>query len=176
MEQVVVVDQLGKPIGAEEKIRAHADGGVLHLAFCILVFDPAGQLLLQRRADEKYHFSGLWSNTCCGHPRPGEGVCEAGQRRLSEEFGIRMELEPRAHFTYFAEDPVSGLAEYEFAHVLVGRAGASVRPAPDPSEIGAWAWTPVSSVVDATRSHGERYTPWFRQLLEEQPVAHWAMG
>ncbi|MBK5943935.1 isopentenyl-diphosphate delta-isomerase [Halorhodospira halophila] len=173
MEHVVIVDPEGQRVGTEEKIRAHADGGTLHLAFCVLVFSPRGHLLLQRRADSKYHFSGLWSNSCCGHPRPGEGVTEAAERRLGEEFGFTTRLQPVAQFTYHAEDPHTGLAEHEYAHVLIGRA-LDDQPAPDPAEIGAWAWAAPLRIQADTEQHPRRYTPWFRRLIREQPVAEWA--
>ncbi len=173
MEHVVIVDPQGRRIGTEEKIRAHAGGGTLHLAFCVLVFNPRGELLLQRRADSKYHFAGLWSNSCCGHPRPEEGVVEAAERRLGEEVGFSTRLQPVARFTYHAEDPRSGLAEHEYAHVLIGRA-QDEQPAPDPDEIGAWAWAAPTGLRAGTEEEPHRYTPWFRRLMREQPVDEWA--
>ncbi|MBK1727189.1 isopentenyl-diphosphate Delta-isomerase [Halorhodospira neutriphila] len=172
MERVVIVDRQGRRIGTEEKIQAHAAGGTLHLAFCVFVLDAAGRLLLQRRADQKYHFPGLWSNSCCGHPRPGEGVVAAAERRLGEEFGFTTALRPVTAFTYYAEDAVSGLAEHEYAHVLVGRADGC-EPAPAPEEIGDWCWlAPPQASADAACRPG-RYTPWFRRLITEQPVSAW---
>ena len=88
MEQVILVDEHDSPIGVEEKLRAHQNGGRLHRAFSIFVFNGREELLLQQRATQKYHFGGLWSNTCCGHPRPDESLDAAAKRRLREEFGF----------------------------------------------------------------------------------------
>lgn len=126
------------PIGQEEKIAAHRHGGKLHRAFSILVFNSGGELLLQQRAAGKYHFPEFWSNTCCGHPRPGEAVIAAGERRLAEEFGFSCRLRYRFDFHYCAHDARSGLTERE----LVG-------------------------VRAEARAHAEEYTPWFRLLLEK---------
>ncbi|MFP4147120.1 MAG: isopentenyl-diphosphate Delta-isomerase, partial [Halorhodospira sp.] len=131
--------------------------------------------LLQRRADGKYHFSSLWSNTCCGHPRPGEAVTAAAERRLGEELGFTTALRPVTHFIYHAEDPCSGLAEREYAHVLIGRARGE-QPAPDPQEVGSWQWVAPVAVRAAVAHQPESYTPWFRRLLCEYPVTEWAAG
>ncbi len=173
MEYVVVVDNAGRPVRSEEKIRAHREGGVLHLAFSVLLFNPAGELLLQRRADGKYHFAGLWSNTCCGHPRPGEAVAEAAERRLGEELGLAATLRPVTHFIYHAEDACSGLTEQEYTHVLVGRLPAQQQPAPDPQELGAWQWLAPAAVRRGVAREPAAYTPWFRRLVREHPVADW---
>lgn len=173
MEYVVVVDSAGRPVRSEEKIRAHRDGGVLHLAFSVLLFNHAGELLLQRRADSKYHFAGLWSNTCCGHPRPGEAVAEAAERRLGEELGLAVRLRPVTHFVYHAEDPCSGLAEQEYTQVLVGRVPGRQQPAPDPEEVGAWRWLEPAAVRSGVAQEPETYTPWFCRLIREHPVADW---
>lgn len=103
-EHVVLVDEQGRPVGVEEKLAAHRDGGRRHLAFSVYVFNARGELLLQRRAPGKYHFAGLWSNSCCGHPRPEEDVLLAARRRLGEEFGFETELRPIFTHEYRAGD------------------------------------------------------------------------
>lgn len=92
-ERLILVDTDDRPIGICEKMRAHHEG-LLHRAFSIFVFDSAGRLLLQQRALNKYHSGGLWSNTCCGHPRPREALPDAVRRRLGEEMGFACELRP----------------------------------------------------------------------------------
>jgi len=166
-EQVVLVDEAGRPVGVEEKHAAHRGEGRLHLAFSVYVFNPAGELLLQRRAAGKYHFAGLWSNTCCGHPRPQEAVGPAAERRLAEEFGFRAELRPVFTFAYRARDPVSGLSEHEFLHVFVGEFSGEPRPAP--AEIEAWRWTGPDEIRREIATAPESLTPWFRRTLHRWP-------
>ena len=112
-EEVVLVDEHARETGSTGKLAAHEAGGRLHRAFSVFVFDSGGRLLLQRRAEGKYHFGGLWTNTCCGHPRPGEPVEDAAARRLREEMGISPALTRITGFVYEAFDPESGLTERE---------------------------------------------------------------
>ena len=163
MEQVILVDEQDNVIGVEEKLRAHTDGGLLHRAFSIFVFDRGDELLLQRRAAGKYHFAGLWSNTCCGHPRPGEDVAAAARRRLAEEFGFETDLEERFSFIYRAEDEKTGLTEHEFLHVFVGRFDGE--PAPDPSEIDDWRRCRLDSIDSETSDAPDSFTPWCRLIM-----------
>ncbi|AFL73949.1 isopentenyl-diphosphate Delta-isomerase [Thiocystis violascens] len=162
LEEVIVVDQEDRMLGAAGKLDVHRTGD-LHRAFSILVFNADGDLLLQRRADVKYHFAKRWSNTCCGHPRPGESTSMAAGRRLKEEFGIRVPLTERAQLIYRAEDQDSGLIEHEYLHIFHGvYAGV---PHPDPAEIGAWRWMGVPVIPRALRVHPEWFTPWFPLLI-----------
>ena len=124
--------------GVCSKLAAHENGGRLHRAFSVFIFDPAGRMLLQRRSADKYHFGGLWTNACCGHPRPGEDVSEAASRRLFEEMGIVPELTRATSFVYEAFDPQSGLTEREYDHVFHGRYDGE--PEPDPDEADGWTW------------------------------------
>lgn len=161
-EEVILVDADDQTLGTAGKLEAHRLGQ-LHRAFSILVFDADGKLLLQRRADAKYHFAGRWSNTCCGHPRPGEATPAAAGRRLKEEFGLRVPLTERAQLVYRAEDQGSGLIEHEYLHIFHGVYAGE--PRPDPSEIGAWRWMPVPAIRRALRVHPESFTPWFHLLI-----------
>src|SRR5262245_54825248 len=97
--RVILVDANDGEVGKEERMRAHREG-LRHRAFSIFVFDRAGRLLLQRRAAGKYHSGGLWSNTCCSHPLPGESVLDAAHRRLREEMGFDCPLQPSFTFVY----------------------------------------------------------------------------
>jgi isopentenyl-diphosphate delta-isomerase len=141
-ERVILVDENDVERGTAEKLRAHAEGA-LHRAFSVIVFNRRGELLLQCRAGGKYHSAGLWTNTCCGHPRPGEDTLVAARRRLGEEMGIDCDLQPLFGLRYRA-DFANGLAENEYDHVFVGRYDGE--PRPDPGEVQAWRWAPLDSL------------------------------
>jgi isopentenyl-diphosphate delta-isomerase len=163
IEQVVLVDENDQPVGVAEKLRAHQRGGSLHRAFSIFIFNAAGELLLQRRAKSKYHFGGLWTNTCCGHPRPGETIEQAAVRRLQEEMGFKAPLRRAFTFIYKAHDEPSGLTEQEFDHVLSGSYAGE--PAPDPAEVEDWRWLSLEKLRDEIGRNPQDYTPWFRIAL-----------
>ncbi|MBS3121722.1 isopentenyl-diphosphate Delta-isomerase [Candidatus Woesearchaeota archaeon] len=117
-EQVILVDENDNEIGTEEKQKAHIEGK-LHRAFSVFVFNPKGELLIQRRALDKYHSAGLWTNTCCSHPRQGEATIDAAHRRLKEELGFDCEIKEIHSFIY-KKAFKNGLTEHEFDHVFVG--------------------------------------------------------
>ncbi|MFG0307237.1 MAG: isopentenyl-diphosphate Delta-isomerase [Phycisphaerales bacterium JB040] len=158
-EHVILVDEHDNPIGTLEKHAAHKDGGRLHRAFSVFLTDDAGRVLLQRRASTKYHFGGLWTNTACGHPRPGERTVAAAQRRLFEEMGVRAELAEVGTFTYAAQDDGSGLTEREIDHVCLGAFTGS--PTPDPEEAEGWRWIDPDELDRELRASPEQFTPWF---------------
>jgi isopentenyl-diphosphate delta-isomerase len=157
-EKVVLVNEQDEAIGVEDKTRAHLLG-VLHRAFSVFVINAAGQLLLQKRALTKYHSRGLWSNTCCSHPRPDESVENASRRRLREEMGFDLELSEVFHFIYRA-DLEDGLIENEYDHVLVGSFDGV--PKPDPAEVAEWRWADMATLSADLKNHPESYTYWFR--------------
>jgi isopentenyl-diphosphate delta-isomerase len=163
IEQVILVDENDQPVGVEEKLRAHQCGGRLHRAFSIFVFNAAGELLLQRRAQGKYHFGGLWTNTCCGHPRPGETIEQAAVRRLQEEMGFKTPLHKAFTFIYKAHDEPSGLTEQEFDHVLIGSHAGE--PSPDSAEVEDWRWLSLKKLRDEIGRNPQDYTPWFHHAL-----------
>lgn len=132
-----------------------------------MLFGPGGELLLQKRAAAKYHFGGLWTNACCGHPRRGEALDDAARRRLREELGVGSELRRVFSFSYTAEDPDSGFTEREFDHVFVGV--LREQPRPDPAEIDGLRWIRGDDLVRDVAAHPEHYTPWFSELLERLP-------
>lgn len=160
-EQVVLVDQANQVIGQAEKLRAHREGR-LHRAFSVFVVDHDGALLLQRRALEKYHSGGRWSNTCCGHPRPGEDLLAAASRRLKEEMGFVCRLIPTFEFRYRARVG-PGLLEHEHDTVFVGAYGGT--PEPDAGEVVEWKRANLATIRDDLRRRPNRYTIWFRLLL-----------
>lgn len=161
-EYLVLVDESDRPVGRIEKLAAH-ERGLLHRAFSILVFDDSGRLLLQRRAEEKYHSGGLWSNTCCGHPRPDEPITSAARRRLREEMGFECHLTRIGSFRYRALLD-NGLTEHEIDHVFVGTFGGEVYP--NPHEVIDWAWVDAQELDDRMTGDPDSFTFWFRQIWE----------
>jgi isopentenyl-diphosphate delta-isomerase len=162
-DEVILVDENDREIGTAPKLRAHHDGA-LHRAFSVFLFNSRGEVLLQRRAEDKYHSGGLWSNTCCSHPRPGEETDRAARRRLQEEMGMTVPLLPVFSFTYRSA-LAEALWEHEYDHVYIGRTDAE--PRPDPSEVAGWRWASVEDVTAEMDRHPERFTVWFREPFEE---------
>lgn len=160
-ERVILVNEHDVVVGEAEKLAAHR-AGALHRAFSVLVQDGAGRVLLQRRALSKYHSGGLWSNTCCGHPRPGEDTRAAAARRLREELGFECSLEPAGAFVYRAQ--LGELVEHEYDHVFAGRFDGS--PRLDPAEVAEWRWVRVDELEEDLRAFPERYTVWLAKALE----------
>lgn len=119
MEELVLVDEYDRATGTAEKMQVHRDG-LLHRAFSIFIFDLKGRLLLQKRALGKYHSQGLWTNTCCGHPRPGEPTLAAARRRLLEEMGIDCPVLMEVEAFVYRTQVSNGLIENEYDHIYVG--------------------------------------------------------
>lgn len=165
VELVVLVDDEDKDIGVAEKLLAH-EKNLLHRAFSAFVVrrTPEVQLLLQQRALNKYHSPGLWTNTCCSHPRPGEDIIAAGQRRLQEELGISLALQNLGWFHYNAHFP-NGLSENEIDHVLVGTATADIVVKPNPEEVHAYRWISVEALEKEIALQPEQFTPWLEKAL-----------
>ncbi|GEB59656.1 isopentenyl-diphosphate Delta-isomerase [Streptomyces gardneri] len=158
-----LVDENGTTIGTAEKLAAHQAPGQLHRAFSVFLFDESGRLLLQRRALGKYHSPGVWSNTCCGHPYPGEAPFAAAARRTFEELGVSPTLLAEAGTVrYNHPDPASGLVEQEFNHLFVGLVQAE--PKPDPEEIEDTAF--VTAAELAERHAAAPFSAWFMTVLD----------
>ena len=161
-EQVVLVNTLDQAQGTMEKMAAHREG-VLHRAFSVFILNSSGELLLQQRAHHKYHSGGLWTNTCCSHPREDELVIDAGIRRLKEEMGMYCQLAKGFDFIYRSEFS-DGLIEHEFDHVLFGR--SDLPPAPNPEEVADTKYVRFDSLRADMSAHPELYTTWFRICFE----------
>ncbi|MEM5804522.1 MAG: isopentenyl-diphosphate Delta-isomerase [Candidatus Aenigmatarchaeota archaeon] len=161
-EFVVLVDKNDNELGVMEKIEAHRNHGTLHRAFSVFIFNKKGEMLLQQRAKTKYHFGGLWSNTCCSHPRKSEAVLAAAHRRLMEECGFDTRLKKLTSFVYQA-DSDGELSEHEFDHVFVGTYDGPL--APNPEEIGAMKWISVEELKKDIERNPKAYTPWFKMIL-----------
>src|SRR5579864_2370237 len=118
-EEVVLVDENNAVLGYMGKLEAHKTG-LLHRAISIIIFNDKGEMLIQQRGLKKYHWAGIWSNTCCSHPRKHESFQQAAERRLFEELGFRAPLKEEFHFIYKAYDEPSRLTEYEYDTVFTG--------------------------------------------------------
>ena len=118
-EEVVLVNENNEVSGYLEKLDAHQQG-LLHRAISVIIFNARGEMLIQQRGLKKYHWAGIWSNTCCSHPRKGETFKEAAERRLFEELGFKTPLTEAFHFIYKAYDQPSGLTEHEYDTVFTG--------------------------------------------------------
>lgn len=156
-ERVILVDRDDRPLGTAPKLEAHQRGD-LHRAFSVLIHDGDGRTLLQRRNRAKYHSGGLWTNACCGHPRPGEDTVAAASRRLFEEMGFSCDLVSLRSLIYRA-DVRGGLIEHEFVHLFAGCWRGAV--VPDPTEVEAHALHPIHSLSHEIGSNPERFTAWF---------------
>ncbi len=156
-EKVVLVDKNDNQIGLMSKMEAHQKG-TLHRAFSIFLFNSENQILLQKRSSNKYHSGGLWTNTCCSHPRDEESVIDAGNRRLFEEMGIKIELKEAFHFTYKAELE-NGLIEHEYDHVLIGEFNGT--PILNKDEAEDWKWISMEDVRKDIVENETDYTVWF---------------
>lgn len=145
-----------------EKLEAHQKGA-LHRAFSIFVFNHNQELLIHKRASEKYHSGDLWTNTCCSHQQPGESNLAAGKRRLQEEMGFTCELKEVGSFIYQV-DFENGLAEHELDHILVGR--FSEEPEVNPEEASEWKYISIADLQKDIQENPSQYTYWFKHILE----------
>jgi isopentenyl-diphosphate delta-isomerase len=164
MEKVVLVDEKDNDLGVMEKLEAH-EKGLLHRAFSIVLFDSSGRILLQQRAHHKYHSSGLWTNTCCSHPRPDEDMHQAAERRLMEEMGISVPVEFQYKFIYKAR--LGTLIEHEYDHVFTGVFNGE--PDANPEEVAAWKFVTLDELEEDIRKHPGHYSVWFRMIMEKLP-------
>jgi isopentenyl-diphosphate delta-isomerase len=162
-EMVAIVDENDNIIGEEEKIKAHQEGK-LHRAFSIFVFNSKGQMLIQKRAKEKYHSGGLWTNTCCSHPRPGEPIEKAAHRKLKEEMGFDCEIKEIFSFIYKVKFD-NGLFENEYDHVFLGKFDG--KPMPDSTEVEDWMFIDLDELKKDIKNNPEKYTHWFKIALNE---------
>jgi isopentenyl-diphosphate Delta-isomerase len=156
-QQVILVNERDELSGAMEKLAAHKKG-LLHRAFSIFIFNDKGELLLQRRTLNKYHSGGLWTNSCCSHPQPGEDTIIAAQRRLKEEMGFTVPLEKVFDFVYKAEFE-NGLIEHEFDHVFAGKYEGKIEY--NKEEVMDYCYKSLDDVRSSLQEHPEKFTKWF---------------
>ena len=155
-------------IGVMEKLQAHREAK-LHRAISVFIFNDKGELLLQKRAEGKYHSAGLWTNTCCSHPRPNEATNDAAERRLMEEMGIECELTHAFSFIYKAELK-NGLTEHELDHVYFGTYNAE--PNVNPEEVGEWKYESMNRITADIKTNQEKYTEWFKIIFDRVKKLH----
>lgn len=162
-DQVILVNDHDEWIGAADKMKAHKEG-LLHRAFSVFVMNSNNEVLLQQRASDKYHSGGLWTNTCCSHPRVGESTHAAAHRRLQEEMGFDCEVEQI--FTYKYQAAVgNGLTEHEYDHVYFGYYDGDV--ALNKEEAKDYKYLPISEVSCWLEKRPENFTEWFRMIWPE---------
>jgi isopentenyl-diphosphate delta-isomerase type 1 len=166
-EYVILVDEYDNPIGFEEKLKAHQDGK-RHRAFSVFIFrqnkDDKWELLLQQRQFNKYHSGGLWTNTCCSHPRKDEDILEAGKRRLFEEVGIQTNLQHVGYFHYIAHLD-QGLTENELDHVLIGFYSEDSAPF-NLDEIAQLRWITLENLEKEFQENSNQFTKWFNEAYQ----------
>ncbi|GAA4327058.1 isopentenyl-diphosphate Delta-isomerase [Mucilaginibacter gynuensis] len=162
-DSIIIVNAEGQAKGTMDKMAAHRTG-TLHRAFSIFIFNRQGQLLLQQRAFDKYHSGGLWTNTCCSHPRLGEFTLDAAHRRLQEEMGMIAELNELFQFSYRHEFD-NGLIENEFDHVFLG-VNDDI-PQPNASEVASFRYVDPDELLSEIAANPELFTAWFKICLEK---------
>lgn len=167
MSKVILVDENDKKIGEAEKLEAHQQA-LLHRAFSVFIFhynaDETLELLLQQRHPDKYHCGGLWTNSCCSHPQPGETTLDAAERRTFEELGIHVGLKEVGEFIYKAEFD-NGLTEYEYDHVLIGFVNSKQLKVNE-EEISAVEWIDLEKLAGEINNEARIFTPWFISALQ----------
>jgi isopentenyl-diphosphate delta-isomerase len=163
-EEVVLVDDKDTVLGYMDKLEAHKKG-LLHRAISVIVFNNKGEMLIQQRGINKYHWAGIWSNTCCSHPRKNETFKEAAERRLFEELGFRTPLQEAFRFIYKAYDAPSGLTEYEYDTVFTGIYNDKFEY--NKNEINDVRWLTVPELLEDINNHADKYSFWFKIILDE---------
>ncbi len=166
-EEVILVNEKDEALGSMEKMLAHQKG-LLHRAISVFIFNSKKEVLLQRRDLHKYHSAGLWSNTCCSHPRPDETTAAAAKRRLMEEMGMAVDLEHKDELIYKVVLE-KGLSEHEYDHVFIGYSNSE--PKPNPEEVMDYKWWNLEELKMDLSLHPEHYTYWFKLLSER--ISRW---
>ncbi len=165
VEQVVLLDPDGRPCGVADKDTVHGERTPYHFAFSSYVFDAAGRFLKSQRALTKKTWPGVWTNSCCGHPAPGEDAAAAVRRRLDQELGLtpRQMVLALPDFSYRAS--FLGVEEYELCPVFLVRTDAD--PTPNPDEVGGWRWVDWAAFVAEATDGSADLSPWARLQVEQ---------
>jgi isopentenyl-diphosphate delta-isomerase len=168
-ELIVLADEDGTPIGTAEKVSSHHADTPLHLAFSCYVFDADGRFLATRRSPGKLVWPGVWTNSVCGHPAPGETYADAIERRLGYELGMTAQsIEVVLPTHIYRAPPFRGIVEHEFCPVFTAR--ARTEPRPNPAEVDAYEWMPWEDFVAAARSDtADAFSWWCKNQLRELP-------
>lgn len=163
IEHVILVDEKDNELGIMPKLQAHQQG-LLHRAFSVFIFNSKGEFLLQQRAFSKYHSQGLWTNTCCSHPRKNEPTSIAAHRRLKEEMGIECYLEKKFDFVYKTSFD-NGLMEHEFDHVYFGK--SDMLPQINKNEVHSWNYLTMEEIEHQLKNDSEKFTSWFKLCFDK---------
>ena len=159
---VTLTDDAGTALGEMDLLAAHTNGGTLHRAISVYIFDAKKTLiLLQQRSLEKFLFAGIWANACCSHPFSGESAIAAGERRLMEEMGFTCSLTEGSTFVYRAEDPQGEGVEHEYDIILTGTSDPAMPIKPDPKEVADWKWVKINELQADMQKNPTLYAPWF---------------
>ena len=156
--QVILVNEKDEAVGSMEKIEAH-EKALLHRAFSIFIFNKKGEMLLQKRADNKYHSPKLWTNACCSHPQPGEELLQSATKRLQEEMGFETSLTKAFDFIYNVPFD-NGLTEHEFDHVFIGSYDGAVEP--NHEEVSDYCYKSMADLKESVVDNSRSYTEWFK--------------
>ena len=167
MEKVILVDEHDNAIGTMEKMEAH-QRGVLHRAFSILLFNSKSEVLLQKRSRNKYHSGGLWTNTCCSHPNPGESMEDATRRKLKQEMGIDIGPEFLYKFIY-KTNLDNDLIEYEYDHVFTAHFEGT--PEINADEVEDWKFMDIQDLREDVKNNPAAYTHWFKLMLSHPELS-----
>ena len=167
-DDVVLLNEDGTPMGAHDRLSVHGTDTPLHLAFSLYVFDEANNVLLTRRALSKKTWPGVWTNSCCGHPKPGEDRGVAVQRRIREELGLTIEIPDVVlpDFRYRALD-ASGIVENEICPVYAIRISRDAVIAPNPDEVMDHTWVPWQQLVISSTAMPETISPWAAEQIPQ---------
>ena len=161
--EIILVDEKDNHTGTGEKMTVHKEGK-LHRAFSVFIFNSKNKLMLQQRAKSKYHSPGLWTNTCCSHPRPGEKTLDAAKRRLKEEMGFKCDLKEAFSFIYKAKFD-NGLSEHEYDHVFIGKFDGN--PKLDKNEAEDWKWISLLELKNDMKKNPDNYTYWLKVSIDK---------
>lgn len=162
-EQVVLVSETDEILGTMEKMQAH-ENGILHRAFSVFLFNDKGEMLLQKRAAEKYHSPNQWTNAVCSHPRVDETYLQGAKRRMKEELGIDTELTEKFSFIYKA-DVGQRLWEHELDHVFTGTFNGDFNL--NEEEVSEVRYIGMNDLNREMKESPEHFTEWFKIILEE---------
>lgn len=160
-EQLILVNERNRATGVAGKTAVHR-AGLLHRAFSIFVVDERGRIVVQQRSAKKYHSGGLWANSCCGHPRPGERTVSAAHRRLAEELGLTGTLS-FGFFARYQAELGNGMHENEYVYVYFGRLLS--QPKPDPDEVADIAHLSCDDISRRIRREPDAFTFWFKHYF-----------
>lgn len=163
-EEVVLVDEENNVLGYVGKLEAHKKA-LLHRAISVIIFNSKGEQLVQQRAFDKYHFAGIWSNSCCSHPRKDESFQAAAERRLWEELGIKTPLKEEFNFIYKVHDEKSGLTEWEYDTVFTGVYDGNFEFNKD--EVAAVKWMSNTEIESELEQNPDQYSFWYKVIFKE---------